>query len=384
MRTERTRGLARLALTAILGAALGGCGSPLGFVYVVAFPSREILAFAIVGNNGALKPLAGSPFGTGPGALELVVSPSGRLVLAGHHGKGGDATIAVYGVEPGSGRLRAAAPLTVPNGAVHRLAVDPGGRFIYASARIGYDPVVLGYRLDERAGTLTPISDPPALARGNGTLCVHPSGRFLYVVAAADIRAYAIDITGTLAEVAGSPVAVGARSGTAVMAPSGRFLYVGTARERKGATSGLAAYAIDDATGALAPVPGSPWLTGTELVPPWLAIAPSERFLYAANTEATMLTVHAIDPATGALSPAPVATRFTGDHPRAFPRWLALDRSGRFLYATALASLIAPSAEGWVLVYRADEATGELKALAPSVHLPGKKPAGLLVLGPQP
>ena len=163
--------------------------------------------------------------------------------------------------------------------------------------------------------------------------------------------------------------------------PSGRFLFAGFSRDRKNESSGLAALTIDDdATGALTRVPGPPSSTGSDQGPLWRAIAPSGRFLYSAHTQATLLTVHAIDLATGALSPAPVATHFTGNHLRAFPRWLSLDRSGRFLYATALASLISPSPEGWVLVYRVDETTGELKAL-PSVHLSGK-PAGLAVVGP--
>ena len=38
------------------------------------------------------------------------------------------------------------------------------------------------------------------------------------------------------------------------------------------------------------------------------------------------------------------------------------------------------TAEGWVLAYRIDEATGALRP-APAIHLAGKKAAGLTVLG---
>jgi len=106
---------------AAAAATLAGCGSPLGFVYVVTFPTPQILAFAIVDDKGALKSVSGSPFGTGRGAVEVVASPSGRMLLVGHHGDGAAGSIAAFGVERGRARL----PPRRGRGAAHRSRILP-------------------------------------------------------------------------------------------------------------------------------------------------------------------------------------------------------------------------------------------------------------------
>jgi 6-phosphogluconolactonase (cycloisomerase 2 family) len=118
--------------------------------------------------------------------------------------KGRRGSVSVYDVKSRRGRLEAATPFLVPDGGFAALAVDPDGRLLYATGHLGSEHVVFGYRLDKGARHLTPVADPPVLARGGiapATLRVHPSGRFLYMVAVHGISAYEVADTGTLTEV---------------------------------------------------------------------------------------------------------------------------------------------------------------------------------------
>jgi hypothetical protein len=61
----------------LIAVVVVGCSRPIGFVYVVAFPSRELLGFAIVDGTGKVEPVPGSPFPAGAGAIDVAVAPSG-------------------------------------------------------------------------------------------------------------------------------------------------------------------------------------------------------------------------------------------------------------------------------------------------------------------
>ena len=94
-----------------------------------------------------------------------------------------------------------------------------------------------------------------------------PNGKFLYALAPGSnggmIVGYSVDASGGLTQV-GSPL-----SGTGIITfaedidESGKFMYAGT-------DSGIVGYQIDQTTGALSPVPGSPYavsgITGVTVV----------------------------------------------------------------------------------------------------------------------
>ena len=77
------------------------------------------------------------------------------------------------------------------------------------------------------------------------------------------------------------------------LTPDGRFLY---ASERR--TSTLAAFAVDPASGRLAPLGSVP----TEAQPRSFAITPDGRFLYAVGQASHRLSRYAIDPRHGTLT----------------------------------------------------------------------------------
>jgi 6-phosphogluconolactonase (cycloisomerase 2 family) len=177
---------------------------------------------------------------------------------------------------------------------------------------------------------------------GNFGLVVDPRGRFAYALALEPQRSlWGVTIdpsSGALAAVPGAPYP--ALMGTYALAidPGGRFLY---APNQSGVPQTcLLAHAIDPITGALAPVPGSPYvIEGSNC---WSAVASGDgRFLYvvdhtqnAVNT-AVNFRIFGIDPATGALTPLPGWPRAMAPAANFGLAFVGLHPGGRFLYTVA-------------------------------------------------
>ena len=96
-------------------------------------------------------------------------------------------------------------------------------------------------------------------------MAIDPTGRFLYCPVyvsptEGDVWGYAINFsTGALSLIAGSPFPAGSESFSVSADPSGRFLYVGNINDNPLPYDTISGYAIDPATGALTPLPGSPF-----------------------------------------------------------------------------------------------------------------------------
>jgi hypothetical protein len=88
---------------------------------------------------------------------------------------------------------------------------------------------------------------------------VHPSGQFAYTVDPfLGVAAYTINATtGALAPVPGSPFAAGFQSNSVAVSANGQFAYVANVNSKD-----VSAYTINATTGALTPVPGSPFAAG--------------------------------------------------------------------------------------------------------------------------
>ena len=236
-----------------------------------------------------------------------------------------------YTVDASSGVLTPIPSTTTIGGRF--VAVDPTNRFAYVASG-GND--VLGYTIDSTTGALTPITGSPfAAGRGTQSVAVDPSGRFAHVTNFLDnsVSGYIIDsTTGALAPVSGSPFTAGFPASVAVD-PTGRFAYV--TNLAKGSVFG---YTISPSTGALTVIPGSPFAAGappcSELLPSGcdhfssVGVDPTGRFAYVANRGANAVSGYIIDATTGALKPitgSPFATGTTATS-------VAVDPSGEFAY----------------------------------------------------
>jgi hypothetical protein len=154
------------------------------------------------------------------------------------------------------------------------------------------------YRIDAATGALTfqnvfPTAEPLGIA-------VTPSGRFAFVtnyLSNGSVSGFSIDATtGALTPIPGSPFRAGDHPYRLTVAPSGRFLYAVNLN-----SNNVSAFTINATTGALTPVPGSPFAVGTS--PYQLAVSPSELFAYVANSASSNVSAFRIDPVTGALAP---------------------------------------------------------------------------------
>ena len=170
------------------------------------------------------------------------------------------------------------------------------------------------------------------------------------------VLAYAVDFaSGALTPVPGSPFAAGDTTTAVAVDPRYRFLFA----TNEGATGGpgsntVSAYTIDAGTGALTPVPGSPFVSVN--APNEIQTDLSGRFVYVANYHNNTISAYAVDPTSAALTP------IAGGPPEAGidgPRHITLHPSGKFLYMTA-------GNEGTIWGYAIDAATGALTPVAGS------------------
>ncbi len=209
------------------------------------------------------------------------------------------------------------------------VALHPSGTFAYVSGGIGSPGRLCGFQIDAVTRALTPINPgtlPIATGANPGKVVIDPTGRFIYVAGGGTIGAvyaYAIDsVTGVPTPLAGSPFATnGEFPNPVVIDRSGRFMYVG---QSVGSFSGsTAVLAIDSTTGALTPMPGSPFASvadGGRVAA--LALSPDGRFLFTGGSGLGTYTLNAV---TGV--PTRIAFRY------GYYFGLTVEPTGRFLYA---------------------------------------------------
>lgn len=268
-------------------------------------------------------------------------APSGKFAYLSGSGPGGlvefelalDTASGSLTAIPGSPVLVTSAPSTVPPG-----TFDATGTHFYQP--FGYtEGSIAIYDADSASGVLTPGSTASVPNGGDNPFIAtkHPSGKYLYVpnLASGTIATYAIDAnTGYLTAVAGSPFSTGGTFPVyAVTHPSGKFVFVanGNSLPGTGAIATLAAFAVDTTTGTLSAINGSPFSThGTNalLDPSVCHIDVLGKFIYVNNSASNTIAGFSIDQTTGALADIPGSPFATG----AMPSVPILDPSGQYLY----------------------------------------------------
>ena len=184
-----------------------------------------VLSGFTINSNGALRPVAKSPFPVGPSEvldppIAVTVHPSDRFVFA---PSPFSSSIFVYNLDLGNGNLApvAGSPFLVgfpniPNqpGAI---AIDPGGQFAYVITQRGSTSgvdnggAVWAFKVDSGIGSLRPIAATPYRTGDAPTnAIVEPSGKYVYVSNRQNdsVSAFKIDAGGTLTPVPGSPFRV--------------------------------------------------------------------------------------------------------------------------------------------------------------------------------
>jgi 6-phosphogluconolactonase len=200
---------------------------------------------------------------------------------------------------------------------------NPGGGGSNNAALLYYlgTSDILGAGLST-TGTFATLSSftPPTLPSSVGNDMVIVNKKFLYLPQgdSLTIQAFTIDHTaGALTPISGSPFAT-ASADSITSDPAGRFLFLGNFT-----TGQVSVFQINSTSGALVPAPGSPFSVFNLDFAEVLAVDGSGKFLYVGQ-DIPALPIHAfsIDQNTGALSPvvgspfglgvAGVRTDFTG------------------------------------------------------------------------
>ena len=293
----------------------------LGHLYVSDFLNDAVDGFSINSSTGMLTVVGGSPFplgGTPPGAggLTMFVSGGGYLYATDFNaGK-----VAGFTFNPSSGKLTPVPGSPFPAGNAPVQAVQEGlqSKFLYVSNLNDSAGGISGFTISQGTGALSPIpgspfpTGSPGSFPGPSSLGMSFNSKFLYVAlvgtASANnkIAAFAIDpSSGGLTPVPGSPFVTGSDPLQMTLVPitlgPQGFLY--TANVQDGTIS---AFTADDNTGVLTPVSGSPYAAGTSvggLAATVAATSSGSYFLYAADPQAKNIRAYTIDGNTGALSP---------------------------------------------------------------------------------
>jgi 6-phosphogluconolactonase len=317
-----------------------------------------IYCYAVDAATGALTALAGSPCASGS-LTGVAVDPSGRFAYA---TQGGSNDIIAYAINSATGDLTAIVGSLLNGGGADPVdvTVDPSGQFVYMA---NYGGAISAFTIDSVTGALTAVSGSPFatappivadLVPGVNSITIDPTGKFLYAAinAGNDISAYVIDSsTGALTPVAGSPFPAGSVPMTVRVDPSGRYAYVTNMD-----SDSISAYLINSSTGALTPIPGSPFLNSVGGAwPTGLAIDPSGQFVYVLNQLLNSISAFSINTSTGALTPISGAPFASGVDPYE----ASVDPSGKFLY-------VSNNGAGTISVYAIDGTTGSLTPISGS------------------
>lgn len=269
-----------------------------------------VTAFAIDEVSGALRVLNQQP-SEGMHPCHLVIDSTGRNALVANYSSG---TVAVLPVDSNSGRLSKPVSTVQHSGSsinkqrqegphAHSINLDGTNRRAYA-ADLGLDKILI-YRFDPTTGSLQP-NDPPfgVVTAGSGPrhFAIHPTAKFAYVnnELTSGITAFELDpATGALKELqtlSTLPAGFAGENSTAeiIVHPSGNYVYV----SNRGHDS-IAIFQIDAATGKLTVRGHCP--TGGR-TPRNFCLDPTGAYLLAANQSTNDIHVFRIDQKTGDLA----------------------------------------------------------------------------------
>lgn len=295
------------------------------FLYVGHEQSASVDGYAIDSTTGVLTPLAGSPFPAGAGMYFMVGHPTLPFLYAPVQANPGK--VYAFRVDPTSGALTAVpgSPFATGGGNSLGVAVDPTGKFLFVS-HFGSNTLT-SFAIDPVTGALTQAPGAPG-ATTSSPIAIAPLGEFVYVTGGGSVSGFKVDqATGQLAPLAGSPFLSGTLGGGVTASPTRSELYI------PGSVGGTLVRAQVDATsGAVTTVQTLTGLKGAVGRP---AISPDGTLLFCNVNGGTgligMETV-AVDATTGTLSLIPGAfysTSFRPWDPTAHP-------NGKFVFAGAV------------------------------------------------
>lgn len=185
---------------------------------------------------------------------------------------------------------------------------------------------IVSYQINTNDGTIVEGVGSPVLT-GSQPNAATTAGSLTYVAdqGSSQISAYLTNpTTGTMTPVAGSPFSTDVSAVGIAMDRSVHYLYLaGLDHNNNGAIS---AWAYSQTTGALTPVPGSPFRAGG--TPSSIAFSRNGQNVYVTDHFSGDLLAYSVNPMTGALTQVAGSPYRTG----AYPIGVATDTVGNFVY----------------------------------------------------
>jgi 6-phosphogluconolactonase len=276
------------------------------FLYVNHRMVDQVDALAVDPATGALTPLntvptVGIPGSMRAGPVFVTVDHGGKFLLVAQYQ---GSNVLVFALGP-DGKIGAQVGSLSHGMNAHMVLLDPTNRF----ALVPYwgSDLIEQYRFDASTGALT-LNDPPSVAvaanSGPRHLALHPNGKWVYLVSekGGTVTSFERDASkGTLRQTSAvsiMPAAfadpMGPFSSHVEVAPSGRFVY---AADRRAAVA--VALAVDPATGAVSMIDSQPT---QGMTPRDFALAASGGLLIAGNQDSKSVVVFAIDSTSGKLT----------------------------------------------------------------------------------
>jgi len=335
----------------------------------------NVYGYSFSTSNGILSQVAGSPFASGTAPYFIVADPSGQFAYVTNSNEN---TVSAYTISSMTGALTPIAGSPFATGGLPvGIAVDSTDSFVYVANCA--DATISAYSITKPTGALQQIAGSPFAVAGicPNVVSADPAGNFLYVetngsnVVAGTVNGYSINsTTGALTPVVGSPFTVGANPAFITLNPAGTFAYVANVSPA-GANSGvgtLSVYAVNPTTGSLTMTSASPVATGSAY-PRSLAIDPKGRFLFVADSAGTTVSAFAIDSTTGAVAPVMGSPFASGSSPIS----IGVDPTGTFVFAVN-------SGSGNVSVFTVGATSGALSLVAGHPFAAGTNPTCIAIV----
>jgi 6-phosphogluconolactonase (cycloisomerase 2 family) len=340
------------------GEGIGASGqtSAPKFLYANPLPGGGPYAASIQSNGVLTLTHGGSANNLDPATL--AIDPSGSFIFQTAVGNGGaQGGIFVYAINRSDGSLGNAMGSYLTDQSLYSDIVDNNGKFLYALGTTGV------YAFTIQSGALTAVPGSPFAAAGASSaslpqaatlMAVDQTNQFLYVSTSGGISGYSIDQnTGALTPIAGSPFGTDVSKGWAiVITPNNSYLYERSSQDSKN----IYAYSIDQTSGALAAINGSPFSVpacGTMVTPGTIGIpgpdnmtiASAGKFMY------DNCGIYSLSASTGAI--AQVSGSGPGD-------WPVVSPTGDFLWAITGDQEPCFNCDIGVTTYQVDANTGAL------------------------
>jgi 6-phosphogluconolactonase (cycloisomerase 2 family) len=301
------------ALTGFTGPSAGGTADNITlvnkkFVYV---PNGDntVSGFVLTRSSGVLTAISGSPFAMGGTATAdgAWSDPKGRFLFVGSEALG---AVSAFTINQTTGALTlvTGSPYSaVGFSAADVMAVDASGQFLYAG-QLSPSSGVMGFSINQTTGALTPLPGAP-FNLGIAQVRTSPVGEFLLGTAeiqdagggATDTHVYVYAInssSGIPTAVSGSPFTTKGAPYDVTISPNGKYAYLPEAAS--GALTSMEGFSIDQTTGALTALSGSPF---TSLPATTLCLFDQSGGVMICTTSAGMSALGA-NATTGALSHA--------------------------------------------------------------------------------